>query len=68
MDLVTGGEGVEVLGLVEIPQHGGTVFAAGSAERSVRGDGYGVDVSSVANMVGLDAAGGEFPDLVSETG
>lgn len=56
MDLVTGGKGVEVLRLVEIPQHGGTVFPTGSAERSVRGNGYGVDVSGVADVVGLDAA------------
>lgn len=63
MDLVAGAQGVKVLGLVEIPQHGGTVLAAGGAERAVGGDGDGVDVASVANVVGLNAAGGEFPDL-----
>lgn len=63
MDLVAGGERVEVLGLVEVPEHGRSVFAAGGAERSVGGDGDGVDVAGVADMVGLDAAGGEFPHL-----
>lgn len=58
MDLVARGEGVEVLGLVEIPEHGGAVFAAGGAEGAVGGDGDGVDVAGVADMVGLYAAGG----------
>jgi len=53
-----------VLRLVEVPEHGCAVFAAGRAEGAVRGDGDGVDVASVANMVSLDAAGCEFPDLV----
>lgn len=64
MDLVTGLEGVEVLGLVEVPEHGGTVLTTGSAEGSVGGDGDGVDVSSVSDVVGLKAAGSEFPDLL----
>ena len=55
MDFVSGGEGVEVFGLVEIPEHSGAVFAAGGAERSVGGDGHGVDVAGVADVVGLDA-------------
>ena len=64
MDFIAGGQRVEVLGLVEVPEHGGAVFAARGAERAVRGDGDGVDVARVADVVGLDAAGGEFPDLV----
>ena len=63
VDLVAGGEGVEVLGFVEVPQHGRAVFAAGGAQRAIGGDGHGVDVAGVADVVGLDAAGGEFPDL-----
>lgn len=55
-----------MLGLVEVPEHGGAVFAAGGAEGAVGGDGHGVDVAGVANVVGLDAAGGEFPDLKSK--
>ena len=63
MDLVTGGEGVEVLGLVQVPQHGGAVFATGGAEGAIGRDGDGVDVAGVANVVGLNAAGSELPDL-----
>jgi hypothetical protein len=64
VDLVTSGEGVEVLRLVQIPQHGGSVLATGGAERAVGGDGDGVDVASVADVVGLDAARSEFPNLL----
>ena len=63
MDLVVGVEGVEVLGLVEIPEHGGTVLAAGGAEGTVGGDGDGVDIPGVADVVGLDLAGRELPNL-----
>mmetsp|Transcript_7944 Transcript_7944/g.20778 ORF Transcript_7944/g.20778 Transcript_7944/m.20778 type:complete len:342 (+) Transcript_7944:66-1091(+) len=54
---------VEVLALVEIPQHGGAVLSTGRAERAVRGDGHGVQVSGVANQVGAQLAVGEVPDL-----
>ena len=63
MDLVARGEGVEVLGFVEVPEHGGAVFAPRGAEGAVGGDGDGVDVAGVPDVVGLDTAGGEFPDL-----
>lgn len=63
VDLVAGVEGVEVLGLVEVPQHGGSVLATGGAQRSVRGDGDGVDVTGVTDVVGLQAAGRELPNL-----
>ena len=65
MDLIASLQGVEVLGLVEIPEHSGAVFAAGSAEGTVGGDGDCVDVAGVANVVGLNTARGEFPDLGS---
>ena len=58
MHLVAGVQRVEVLGLVEIPEHGCTVFAAGRAKRAIGGDGNGVDVTSVADVVGLNAARG----------
>jgi len=67
VDLVAGGEGVEVLALVQVPQHGGAVLATGCAERAIGGDGDGVDVAGVADVVGLDAAGGELPDLNTDT-
>lgn len=67
MDLVAGGQGIEVLGLVEVPEHGCAVFAAGGAEGAVGGNGHGVDVAGVADVVRLDAARGEFPDLECKT-
>jgi hypothetical protein len=63
VDLITSVERVEVLGLVQVPQHGGTVLATGSAEGSVGGDGDSVDVAGVTDVVGLQAAGSELPDL-----
>ena len=63
MDLVTGGKGVEVLGLVQIPEHGRAVLATRGTEGAVGRDGDGVDVAGVTDVVGLDAARSEFPDL-----
>lgn len=63
MDLVVGVERVQVLGFVQVPEHGGTVFATRSAKRAIRGDGDGVDVTGVADVVGLQLAGRELPDL-----
>jgi len=63
VDLVVGIKGVKVLGLVQVPEHGGTVLTTGSAERTVGGDGDGINVAGVTNVVGLDAAGRELPDL-----
>lgn len=63
MDLVVGVEGVEVLALVEIPEHGGAVLATGSAEGAIGGDGDGVDVAGVADVVSLQLAGVELPNL-----
>ena len=63
MDFVARGQGVEVLGFVQVPEHGGAVFAARGAEGAVWRNGHGVDVAGVPDVVGLDAAGGEFPDL-----
>ena len=57
-----------MFGLVQVPEHGCAVFAAGGAEGAVGGDGHGVDVAGVADVVGLDAAGGEFPDLLLRDG
>lgn len=63
VDLVVGVERVQVLALVKIPEHRGTVLATGSAEGSIGGDGDGVDVAGVADVVGLQLAGRELPDL-----
>ena len=63
VDLVTGVERVQVLGLIQVPQHGGPVLSSGSAKRSIRRDGDGVDVTGVTAVVGLDTAGRELPNL-----
>jgi hypothetical protein len=54
---------VKMLAVVQVPEHGDTVLASGSAERTVGRDGNSVDVSSVAVVVGLELALGEIPDL-----
>lgn len=66
VDLVVGVQGVQVLGLVQVPQHGGAVLAARGAQRAIGGDGHGVDVAGVADVVSLQLAGGELPDLFGE--
>lgn len=66
VDLVVGVERVEVLGLVQVPQHGGAVLATGGAQRAIGGDGHGVDVAGVADVVSLQLAGGELPDLFQD--
>lgn len=63
MDLVVGVEGVQVLGLVKVPEHGGTVLAAGSAEGTIGRDGDGVDVTGVTDVVSLELAVGQLPNL-----
>ena len=68
VDLITGGERVQVLGLVQVPEHGGSVLATGSAERTIGGDGDGVDVAGVADVVGLDTARSELPNLCLVSG
>lgn len=66
VDLVVGVQGVEVLGLVKVPEHGGTILAAGGAQGSIGGDGDSVDVAGVADVIGLQLAGGELPDLCED--
>jgi len=63
VDFVTGSQGVEVLGFVQIPQHGSSVLSTGSAERSIGRDSDGVDVTGVANVVSLKTAARELPNL-----
>jgi hypothetical protein len=68
VNLIVGVQGVEMLGLVKVPKHGGAILAAGSAERTIGGDGDGVDVASVTNVVSLELAGRELPNLVIALG
>lgn len=63
VDLVTRLQGVQVLRLVQIPQHRRAILTTGGAERAIGRDGHSVDVASVANVIGLEAARGKFPNL-----
>ena len=56
-------EGVEVLALVDIPEHSGTVLTTRSAERTVRGDGDIVDDTSVTREVSAELEVVKVPDL-----
>merc|ERR1719323_1465558 len=56
-------QGVKVLPIVQVPEHGAGVLAAAGAERPVRRKGDGVKISSVTNVVGLQLAVGQVPDL-----
>lgn len=64
IDNGTGFQRVQVLSVVQVPEHGDTVLATGSAERTVGRDGDGIDVASMTIVVGLELALGEIPDLV----
>ena len=63
VDDVTGLERVEVLALVQVPDHSDTVLAAGCRERTIGRDRDGVDVAGVAVVVGLELELRELPDL-----
>jgi len=63
VDGITGFEGVEMLSLVKVPEHGDSVLASRSAKRTVRGNGDGVNVSVVTVVVGPQLAVSKVPDL-----
>jgi hypothetical protein len=63
VDGVAGVERVEVLALLEIPEHGGAVLATRGAEGTVGGDGHAVEVAGVAHKVGPELAAREVPHL-----
>lgn len=63
VDDVSSVKGVEHAALVEVPEHGLTVLTARSAERSVGGDGDGVEVAGVLSKVADQEAGLEVPHL-----
>jgi len=54
---------VQVLALVEVPEHGDTIASTGSAEGTIGGDSDGVNVPGVSDVVGAQLALGELPDL-----
>jgi hypothetical protein len=65
VDFITSVQGVKMLRLVQVPQHGSSVLSTRRAERSIGGDCDSVDVSGVSDVVGLQSAGRELPNLFS---
>merc|ERR1712227_827408 len=63
VDSVASVEGVKMFSLVEIPEHRLAVFAAGSAEGAVRRNGDRVQVTGVPDVVRLQLAVGQIPNL-----
>merc|ERR1719199_2042825 len=56
-------QGVQVLAVVDIPQHGGAVLTTGTAQGTIRRDGDGVQDTGVAGEVGFQLAVVQVPDL-----
>ena len=56
-------QGVEMLVIGKVPQHGLAVLAAAGAQGAVRAEGDGVKVPGVTHVVGLQLAVGQVPDL-----
>lgn len=56
-------QGVKVLAFIQVPQHCLAVLASGCAQGTIRGNSHGVKVSGVANVVDLQLAVGQVPDL-----
>jgi len=63
VDVIAALKRVQVLVVVQVPEHGVTVLATRSAERTVWRNGDRVEVAVVAVVVGLELAVGQVPDL-----
>ncbi len=59
----SGGQRVQVLAFVDVPEHSSSVLATRGDEGSIRGDGQGVDDTVVTNEVSSKLAVGQIPDL-----
>ncbi len=57
---------VQMLAIVKVPKHSLGVLSAGSAQRTIRRHSHGVQVTVVANVIGLKFAVGQVPDLESK--
>lgn len=66
VDDVASLEGVEVLALVQVPEHGDSVLSTGGAERAVGGDGDGGDVAGVAPVRRAELALAQLPNLSAQ--
>ena len=63
VDGVAAVQGVQVLPVIQIPEHGAGVLATAGAQGTVGGQSDGVQISGVADVVGLQLAVGQVPDL-----
>jgi len=54
---------VQMLALVQIPEHGAAVLATAGAQRTVGRHGHAVQVAAVAHVVSLQLAVSQIPDL-----
>jgi hypothetical protein len=63
VDDITSLQDVKALALSQVPKHGGSIFTSRSAERAIRRDSDGVQVTSVADKVGAESAVAERPNL-----
>ena len=52
-----------MLAIVEVPEHGLAVLATAGTQGTVRGQSHGVQISSVTDVVGLQLAVGQIPNL-----
>ena len=66
VDAIASLERVQVLALVEVPEHGDTILAAGGREGTIGRNRDGVDVAGVAVVVGLELELRELPHLKDE--
>ena len=56
-------QGVQVLPVIEVPQHGLGVLPTAGTQGAVRRESHRVDVASVTDVVGLQLAVGQVPHL-----
>ena len=66
VDLITRGQRVEVLEVVKVPKDDVTILATGGTKRSIRRNGDGRNVTSVANVVSNELGVLDVPDLVEK--
>ena len=61
MDGVAAVQRVQMLAIIEVPQHGLAVLATAGAQGTIRRQGHGVEIAGVTNVVGLQLAVGQVP-------
>lgn len=54
-------QSMQMLSVIQVPQHGFAVLAAAGAQRAIRRNSDGVQVARMTRVVGLDAAVGQVP-------